>query len=71
MIKVSAQLPDEVANRLSAMAKKTKRSIDYHILQALIEYLSEQSAVEIAHERYTDKKVKRVPLKEAKEELGL
>jgi predicted transcriptional regulator len=71
VIKISTQLPDDVANQLATIAKRTKRSIDYHILQALLEYLSDQSAVEIAHKRYTDKEVKRVPLKEMKEKLGL
>jgi RHH-type rel operon transcriptional repressor/antitoxin RelB len=71
MVKISTQLPDDVANRLTAIAKRTRRSIDYHILQALLEYLSDQSAVDVAHKRYTDKKMKRVPLTEVKEKLGL
>lgn len=71
MTEVSTKLPDKVANKLAAIAKETNQSIDYHILQALIEYLSEQSALRIAHKRYMNKKDKLVAAKEVKERLGL
>jgi predicted transcriptional regulator len=71
MTEVSTKLPDKVANQLAAIAKRTNKSIDYHILQALIEYLSEQSAVEVAHKRRMDKSIERVPIKEVKKRLGL
>lgn len=71
MTEVSTKLPDKVVDHLALIAKETNKSIDYHILQALLEYLSEQSAVKLAHKRYLNKKDKLVPAEEVKKRLGL
>jgi predicted transcriptional regulator len=71
MTTVSAKLPDNVAKALNDMAQKTHKSVDHLILQALIEYLSEQGDLEIAHARYMDPDDEIVSIEEAKKRLGL
>jgi predicted DNA-binding protein len=67
----SVRLPEDLASRLSALAKETRRSKSSYIVEALERYLEEREDLEIALARFRDPEAEWVSHEDAKRELGL
>jgi RHH-type rel operon transcriptional repressor/antitoxin RelB len=67
---VSVRLPKEIDHRLEHLAKLTKRTKSYYILEALTSYLEEVEDVYIALHRL-EKPAKRWSLEELEKEIDL
>lgn len=67
----SIRLPEEIAERLAALAKETRRSRSSFIIEALELYLAEREDLEIALARLRDPGAEWVDHEEVKRELGL
>ncbi len=65
------RLEKTLVNRLSKLAKASRRSEKYYIEEALRTYLEEYEDVRIAKERFDDVKVKIISSKEMRQRLGL
>ena len=48
---VSIRIPDELASKLTEIAKETERSKSFHVQKALEAYLAEQADLQIALDR--------------------
>jgi len=71
MTQINTQIPDKIAKQLSLVAKQSRKSVDFHILKALEEYLSEQNDIQEAVRRLNDPDDKLIPLKEVRVKLRL
>ena len=71
MVTQSVRLPAELAERLAAVAKATKRSKSSFIIEALERYLEEREDLEIALSRLRDPQSEWLDHAEVKQELGL
>lgn len=67
----SVRLPDEIATRLDALAKATRRSKSSFILEALEAWLDEREELEIALARFRDPATEWVGHDDARRELDL
>ena len=67
----SIRLPEEIAERLAALAKETRRSRSSFIIEALELYLAEREDLEIALARLRDPGAEWVDHEEVKRELNL
>ncbi len=66
----SVRLPEEIAEKLKALAKDTRRSKSSFIVEALELYLAEREDLEIALARLRDPGAEWIDHEEVKRELG-
>ena len=71
MVSQTVRLPDELAQRLDAIAAATRRSKSSFVLEALERYLDEIEDLEIALSRFRDPDADWIDHDEARRELGL
>ncbi|MET3105847.1 RHH-type rel operon transcriptional repressor/antitoxin RelB [Oxalobacteraceae bacterium GrIS 2.11] len=67
MIAISIQLPDEIEERLSQLAKLTGRSKTFYVTEAIVQHLDDLEDLYLAEKRLTDIRtgeVKTIPLEE-------
>ena len=67
----SVRIPDELAERLDALARATKRSKSSFILEALEAWLEEREELEIALARFRDPATEWVDHEDVRRELDL
>ena len=65
------KIPDELLKELERIAKKTSKTRDYHIKEALRLYLEEYRDLEIALERSKNKKDSVITSEQLKRALGI
>ncbi len=68
---ISVRLPDDLASKLSEIAKETERSKSFHIQKALEVYLAELADLQVALDRLHDASDPIVTLDEMRKELEL
>jgi len=68
---ISIRLPDEISRRLSALAKKTKRTKTSFIREMVEEKLADYEEAYTALERLNDKNAKYLTTEELEKKLGL
>lgn len=71
MVSQTVRLPDELAERLEALAGATRRSKSSFILEALERYLDEREDLEVALARFRDPDAEWVDHESARRELGV
>ncbi len=71
MVTQSVRIPEELASRLSDLAKTTRRTKSSFIIEALERFLDEREDLEVALSRLRDPGAEWVDQDEAKRELGL
>ena len=71
MVTQSVRLPDELAQRLEAVARATKRSKSSFVVEALERYLDEREDLEVALARLRDPGAVWVEHDEVRRELDL
>lgn len=70
----SLRLPDDIGQRLAALAERTGRSKTFYILEAIREHLDELEDIYIAEQRLADLRAGRsrtFSVEEVRAELGL
>ncbi len=65
------KIPEELLKELERIAKKTSKTRDYHIKEALRLYLEEYRDLEIALERSKNKKDRIITSEQLKKSLGI
>ncbi len=68
---ISVRVPDELASRLSDIAKETERPKSFHIQKALEAYLTQLADLQVAYDRLHDTTDPVVSLEEIRKELEL
>ncbi len=71
MVTQSVRIPEELASRLSDLARDTRRTKSSFIIEALERFLDEREDLEVALSRLRDPGAEWVDHDEAKRELGL
>ena len=65
------RLPVGLAQRLSLLAKKTRRSETFYVTDALAHYLEDYADAQIAKDRFNDPKSKIISGAELRKRLGV
>jgi len=68
---LSVRVPDELASKLSEIAKETERPKSFHIQKALEAYLSELADLQVACDRLHDTTDAVVSIEDMRKELEL
>ena len=68
---ISVRIPDEIASKLSEIAKETERPKSFHVQKALEAYLNELADLQIALDRLQDTSDSVLTLEEMRKELEL
>ena len=68
---ISIRIPEELATRLSEIAKETERPKSFHVQKALEAYLNEVADLQVAIDRLRDTSDPVISLKEMRKELEL
>ena len=68
---ISVRIPDDLASKLSEIAKETERSKSYHVQKTLEVYLAELADLRVALDRLHDTSDPVVTLDEMRKELEL
>jgi RHH-type rel operon transcriptional repressor/antitoxin RelB len=71
---LAIRLPEDIEERLDALAKKTGRTKTFYAREAILEYLDTLENIHIAEKRYGDLrsgKSKSIPLKKVMKEYGM
>ncbi|MHC4489044.1 MAG: type II toxin-antitoxin system RelB family antitoxin [Planctomycetota bacterium] len=68
---ISIRIPEELATRLSEIAKETERSKSFHVQKALEAYLNEVAELQVAIDRLRDTSDPVISLEEMRKELEL
>ncbi len=71
---LAIQLPEEIENRLDALAKRTGRSKDSYAREAILEYLDDLEDLYSAEQQMADlraRHLKTVPLEEVMKQYGM
>ncbi len=68
---LSVRLPDDLALKLSEIAKETERPKSFHIQKALESYLTEIAELQVAYDRLHDPTDPVVSIKDMRKELEL
>lgn len=68
---ISVRLPDEISRRLSALAKKTKRTKTSFIREMIEEELADYEEAYTALERLNDKNARYLTTEKLEKKLGL
>ena len=71
MVTQSVRLPEELAGRLEALARSSKRSKSSFIVEALARFLDEREDLEVALARFRDPGAEWVDHDQMTRELGL
>jgi RHH-type rel operon transcriptional repressor/antitoxin RelB len=71
MVSQTVRLPDEIAERLEALARATKRSKTSFIVEAVERHLDECEDLEIALSRFRDPDAEWVDHDDVRSELGI
>ena len=70
-IALSVRVPDELASKLSEIAKETERPKSFHVQKALEAYLSELADLQVAYDRLHDTSDPVISLEGMRKELEL
>ena len=70
-IAISVRVPDELASKLSEIAKETERPKSFHIQKALEAYLTELADLQVAYDRLHDTTDPVISIGEMRNELEL
>jgi RHH-type rel operon transcriptional repressor/antitoxin RelB len=68
---ISIRIPEELATRLSEIAKETERPMSFHVQKALEAYLNEVADLQVAIDRLRDISDPVISLEEMRKELEL
>jgi RHH-type rel operon transcriptional repressor/antitoxin RelB len=71
---ISIELPAELESRLDELARETGRTVDYYVIEAVVEHLDDIEDLRIAEKRWGDicaGKSKPVPLEEIMWKYGV
>ncbi len=68
---ISVRVTDELASKLSEIAKETERSKSFHIQKALEAYLTELADLQVAYDRLHDTTDPLISIGEMRKELDL
>ncbi len=68
---ISVRVPDELASRLSEIAKETERSKSFHVQKALEAYLTGLADLQVAYDRLHDTTDPVISIGEMRKELEL
>ena len=68
---ISIRIPDELASKLSEIAKETERPKSFHVQKALETYLAELADLQVAIDRLRDTSDPVISLEEMRKELEL
>jgi len=68
---ISVRIPDDLASKLSEIAKETERPKSFHVQKALEAYLAELADLQVAVDRLHDTSDPVVTLDEMRKELEL
>jgi RHH-type rel operon transcriptional repressor/antitoxin RelB len=68
---ISIRIPEELATRLSDIAKETERPKSFHVQKALEAYLNEVADLQVAIDRLRDTSDPVISLEEMRKELEL
>ncbi len=68
---ISVRVPDELASKLSEIAKETERPKSFHIQKALEAYLTELADLQVAYDRLHDTTDPVMSIGEMRKELEL
>lgn len=68
---ISVRVPDELAAKLSEIAKETERPKSFHIQKALEAYLTELADLQVAYDRLHDTSDAVISMEEMRKELEL
>lgn len=68
---ISVRIPDELAKKLSEIAKETERPKSFHVQKALEAYLDELADLQVAIDRLHDTSDPVMSLEEMRKELEL
>ncbi len=70
-IAISVRVPDELALKLSEIAKETERPKSFHIQKALEAYLTELADLQVAYDRLHDTTDPVISIAEMRKEFEL
>lgn len=65
------RLPSELVNRLSSLAKATRRSETFYVTDALAHYLEDYADAQIAKDRFNDPKSKIITGAQLRKQIGV
>lgn len=71
---LAIRLPEEIEERLTALAKATGRTKTFHVRKAILEYLGDMEDLYLAEQRLIDLRAghtETVPLEEVMERYGM
>ena len=68
---LSIRVADELALKLSEIAKETERPKSFHVQKALEAYLSEIADLQVAYDRFHDTSDPVISIKDMRKELEL
>jgi RHH-type rel operon transcriptional repressor/antitoxin RelB len=68
---ISLRIPDDLATKLSEIAKETERPKSFHVQKALEAYLAELADLQVAYDRLRDTADPVISLEEMRKELEL
>ena len=68
---ISVRVPDELASKLSEIAKETERPKSFHVQKALEAYLAELADLQVAYDRLRNTTDPVISLEEMRKELEL
>jgi len=68
---LSVRVPDELASKLSEIAKETERPKSFHVQKALEAYLSKLADLQVAYDRLHDTTDAVVSIEDMRKELEL
>ena len=68
---ISVRISDELASRLSELAKETERPKSFHIQKALESYLAEIADLQVAYDRLHDTTDPVISIEDMRKELEL
>ena len=70
-IALSVRVPDELASKLSEIAKETERPKSFHVQKALEAYLTELADLQVAYDRLHDTTDPVISVEDMRKELEL
>jgi len=68
---LSVRIPDELASKLSEIAKETERPKSFHVQKALEAYLYELADLQVAYDRLHDTTDPVISIEDMRKELEL
>jgi len=68
---LSVRIPEDLASRLSEIAKETERTKSFHVQKALESYLTELADLQVAYDRLHDTTDPIITVEDMRKELEL